>query len=74
MDASLNVYIFLLLGDLVVIFPRAFHMGVNLDMTVCEALNGASKAWVEIGEKSIPCQCGEVKDQPEIDYVLARGT
>lgn len=57
-----------------VVFPKAFHMGVNLDMTVCEAFNAASKAWVQIGEDSIPCLCGKLKHQPNIDYELARGT
>ena len=63
------------IGDMMVILPRAFHMGLNLSVNICEAHNAASKDWIGIGELAVDdaCYCDSQKERVKIDFKLAHG-
>lgn len=57
-------------GQYVVTFPQGYHQGLNLGPNLAEATNYANVTWVEVGEKSVQCDCKWHDDRKGEKFVL----
>lgn len=44
-------------GEFIITFPNAYHGGYNCGANIAEAVNFATKQWLEVVKKSDPCVC-----------------
>jgi hypothetical protein len=51
-------------GDMMVLFPGAYHSGINSGWNLAEAMNFATEDWIEEGRKYQPCDCENAPTEP----------
>lgn len=55
-------------GDFILTFPGAYHAGFNHGFNIAESTNFATRRWLPIGRRALPCTC--VCDTVRIDMGL----
>jgi len=54
-------------GDIIVVFPHAYHAGFNHGFNINEATNIALPRWVEYGKRYRGCDCSDAKTSVNLD-------
>jgi len=54
-------------GDIIVVFPHAYHSGFNHGYNIAEATNIALPRWVEYGKRYRGCDCADAKMSVNLD-------
>ncbi|GMR38438.1 hypothetical protein PMAYCL1PPCAC_08633, partial [Pristionchus mayeri] len=55
-------------NEIIITFPRGYHMGYNTGLNVAESTNFASDRWVDFAMNFVPCLCK--KDSVKIDVAF----
>lgn len=49
---------------MMVVWPGAYHSGINSGWNLAEAMNFATEDWIEEGRKYQPCNCDCSRTEP----------
>eukprot|EP00357_Protocruzia_adherens_P012089 CAMPEP_0115029436 /NCGR_PEP_ID=MMETSP0216-20121206/36998_1 /TAXON_ID=223996 /ORGANISM="Protocruzia adherens, Strain Boccale" /LENGTH=449 /DNA_ID=CAMNT_0002406017 /DNA_START=67 /DNA_END=1416 /DNA_ORIENTATION=- len=57
-------------NEFVITFPAAYHAGFNFGSNIAEAVNFATKSWIEVGKAALPCRCKPDTVKMDFDIFL----